>query len=196
MLPECAVNKTSSVSETKLIRLAAPGLHRGRENDSHQINHPPSPTELIDDKNPSGKTMLDRANNPTGADMIKRSEKLKYRVLAILEDIPQTRGDDMLLYIYVLRRYYWRIVKINMKNGFSMSCSKTEDFFKLPNYETCRRRREEWQAIEKHRIERGEITSSSILPTERVIRKRERNESAHRNLFGRGQLSMSDYYIR
>jgi hypothetical protein len=133
--------------------------------------------------------------NPTGAEMMRRSEKIKYRVLAVLEDIPQTRGDDMLLYIHVLRRYYWRIVKISMKDGFSMTCGDMKDFFMLPNYETCRRRREEWQELDRHKIARGEITSSAILPTERVIHKRERNERAHRNVFGKGQLAISDYAL-
>ena len=134
-------------------------------------------------------------NNPTGAEMMKRSEKIKYRVLTILEDVPQTTGDDMLLYIHVLRRYYWRVVRISMKNGFSMTCTNFKDFFMLPSFETCRRRRQEWQELEKHKIARGEITSSPLLPTKRVIQKRIRNESAYRHKMGTGQLSISDYSL-
>jgi len=134
-------------------------------------------------------------DNPTGAEMMRRSEKIKYRVLDVLENIPQTRGDDMLLYIHVLRRFYWRIVRISMRGGFSMSCADMKSFFMLPSFESCRRRRQEWQAAELHRIERGEITSSAILPTQRVIHKRERNESAHRHQFGSGQLAVSDFCL-
>ena len=132
---------------------------------------------------------------PTGAEMAARTEKIKYRVLAVLEDVPQTRGDDMLLYIHVLRRFYWRIVRINMRGGFSMTTQNFKDFFMLPSFETCRRRRQEWQEIEKKRIERGEITSSELLPTERVLHKRERNESAHNHIYGQGQLTISDYVM-
>jgi hypothetical protein len=133
--------------------------------------------------------------NPTGAEMMRRSEKLKYRVLAILEDIPQTCGDDMLLYIQVLRRYHWRIVRISLKDGFSMTCANFKDFFMLPSFETCRRRRQEWQEKERHRIARGEITSSKILPTERTIQKRKRNQNAHIHVFGQGQLAISDFSL-
>jgi hypothetical protein len=149
----------------------------------------------IQSKRLSGRLSPSSTSNPTGAVMMQRSEKIKYRVLAVLEDVPQTRGDDMLLYIHVLRRFYWRIVKISMKDGFSMSTNTFKDFFFLPSYETCRRRRQEWQEIDKHRIARGEITSSNILPTERTIHKRERNENAHRNTFGHGQLAISDYNL-
>jgi hypothetical protein len=134
-------------------------------------------------------------DNPTGAEMMRRSEKIKYRVLAILEDIPQTTGDDMLLYIHVLRRYYWRIVRISMKNGFSMTCSNFKDFFMLPSFRSVSRRRQEWQEIEKHKIARGEITNSPLLPTERVIKKRERANMAYNHVFGKGQLCVSDYVI-
>jgi hypothetical protein len=135
-------------------------------------------------------------DNPTGAEMMRRSEKIKYRVLAALYEYPQCRGDDMLLWLHIIRAHYWRIAKVSTKNGgLSIICSKFQDYMMLPSFETCRRRRQEWQEIEKHKIERGEITSSEILPTTRVIHKRSRLESAYRNTMGKGQLSIGNYCL-
>lgn len=132
--------------------------------------------------------------NPTGAEMMQRSEKIKYRVLDALHEYPQCRGDDMLLWLYIIRKHYWRFARVSTRNGaLSLSCVKFADFFNLPSFETCRRRRQEWQEMEKHKIERGEIISSDILPTTRVIHKRSRLENAYRHKMGTGQLQVSDY---
>lgn len=134
-------------------------------------------------------------SNPTGAEMHKRNEKHKIMVEETMHNIPQATGDDNLLYFQVLRKYYWRIVRISMKDGFSMTCASFKDFFMLPSFESIRRRRQEIQAKEKKKILRGEITSSDLLPTERTIRKRKRNENAQRHYQSNGQLSISDYSL-
>jgi hypothetical protein len=135
--------------------------------------------------------------NPSGALMMKRSQRIKYIVLDTLHEYPPSRGDDMLLWLHIVRKHYWQVSRVSTRDkGLSISCAKFADFFMLPSFETCRRRRQEWQEIEKHKIERGEIASSDILPTERVIRKRARLESAYRNDLGKGQLAVSDFVMR
>ena len=98
---------------------------------------------------------------PTGAQMIARSLKVKQMVLEALQEYPQGRGDDMLLYIYILRRHYNKLVQISMRNGVSIKTRTFADFLMLPSWETCRRRRQEYQAL-----------LPDLRPTVRVQHKR------------------------
>ena len=135
--------------------------------------------------------------NPTGAQMIERTRRMKDMVQSALEDYPPCRGDDMLLYIYVLRKNYWRLVRISTANGsLSLDFGSFENVMKIPSFESARRRRQEIFENIRHQIERGEIASSRLLPTERVRHKRHLNESAHRHEFGIQQrLEPSDYIL-
>lgn len=133
-------------------------------------------------------------DNPTGDQMFKRTERIKDMVKQILIDYPQTRGDDTLLYITLLRKYYWRIVKVNTRNGgLVIDYGQFGNVFYTPSHETARRRRQEIQSEERHKLERGEITHSDLLPSIRVIKKRIRNENAYRHYHGTGQIAISDY---
>lgn len=106
-------------------------------------------------------------DNPTGSVMLTRSLKVKEMVLDALKEYPQGRGDDMLLYLHILRKHYWRLVKIQTKPRLILNFGTFENFLYTPSYETVRRRRQEWQA----RFE-------DLRPTERVQHKRMRLQEA------------------
>jgi hypothetical protein len=125
--------------------------------------------------------------------MLNRTERIKDMVLQILTDFPTTRGDDTQLYIRVLQKYYWKVVQVRTKPSLTLNFGKFENLLMVPAPESVRRRRQEIHSELRHRIERGEITGSMLLPTERVIHKRIRSENAHRHVFGNGQLAISDY---
>ena len=126
--------------------------------------------------------------------MIERTRRMKDMVQSALEDYPPARGDDMLLYVYVLRKNYWRLVKISTSNGsLSLDFGKFENLMHVPSYESCRRRRQEIHENLRHQIERGEIAGSRLLPTMRVIHKRKLNEHAHLNEYGQQRLEPQDY---
>ena len=138
----------------------------------------------------------------------------------------------MLLYIMVLRKYYWRLVRITTKPTLILEFASFDSFFKIPAAETVRRRAQECQHAERERIwgivaERypGLVTipdpldkninpnewrknetckaefmkiakTSQLLPTERVIRKRWRNETAHVHEYTDQQMSLGDVWNR
>ena len=130
---------------------------------------------------------------PTGAEMVERTEKHGEMVREVMLERAGTRGDDNLLWLYVVKKYYWRFVEIRTSNNkISINCD-FETFFMLPSFESIRRRRQEIQAAELKAIERGEKTSSNLLPTQRVVRKRARKEMAMKHYHGEGQFRMSDY---
>jgi len=175
------------------------------------LSLPPGPTNPLDKKNPSGKTMLDRAN------------KIGDMVLDVLKHYPQSRGDHMLVWLGVLRRYYWKLVRISTKPTLQMTWVSFDAFFYCPSFESCRRRAQEWQHDEKERIwmevaaqypellvqygndvewRENELAvkaflklakKSDILPMARTIRKRMRNESVHEKYFTDRQLGLEDF---
>jgi hypothetical protein len=81
-------------------------------------------------------------------------------VKAILTEVPQTRGDDLLL-IY----YYWR-KHDKIRIGFE----KFKDLFSATCPESIRRSRQKIQA---------DINNQHLRPTERVRKKRRANEREH-----------------
>lgn len=150
--------------------------------------------------------IMDDNPNPTAEQMRNRTERVYDRVKYVLEHFPQTRGDHLLCWIVVLRKYYNKLVKIDTENGKLTLSFKTYDcVFMVPAPETVRRRCQEIQHDEKERIWRivannlkidvfepewreredameefKKIARDSVyLPTERVIRKRKINEKAH-----------------
>jgi hypothetical protein len=109
--------------------------------------------------------------NPTGAVMLARGVTVKARVKEILIEIPQTKGDDLLL-IY----HYWR-----RHDFIRISFSKFKDLIYATSPESIRRRRQELQH-----------DNAELRATERVVHKRERNEEAHRHYYGNG-TRLTDY---
>lgn len=155
---------------------------------------------------------------PTGADMILRSRRCKDQVLQVLKECPQARGDHMLLYIMVLKRFYSPYVKVTTRPRLSLEYKNFKAFFFCPAAETIRRRCQEIQSEERERIWKlvamkhptmslqemmhtpacieefcKYAAESEVLPRERTLRKRMRNELAHVHEFGKGQLSLGDF---
>lgn len=157
---------------------------------------------------------------PTGSEMIERTRRMKDMVEVVLINFPQTRGDYLWLWITVLRKFYWKLVRITTKPTLKMEFASFEAAFLIPTPESCRRRSQEIIHEEKERIwglipvpngldieefresEEGKkafmklARNSQLLPTERVIRKRIRNERVHNHEFGNGQLDLNDVYKR
>ena len=169
----------------------------------------PGPTNY-DDKNPSGATML--ARNLRHHDM----------VLAILPNYPGTRGDDTLLWLMMLRKYYHKQVEVQIspKGGeVVLRFRKYESLLFIPTPESARRRRQQiqqscresiwatvanlpgintadadWRETDeaKHEFEKL-AKKSDLLPTARTLRKRKRNEVAQHGFFGNGQSGLGDW---
>lgn len=112
--------------------------------------------------------------NPSGAKMLKRTEKVKDRVRRILLQFPATKGDDTLLTYRYLREFHPQV---------RLTFAQFEALLYIPAFETIRRRRQELQA---------EVPD--LRPTERVIRKRKRNEEATHNYYGKKMdLTLTDF---
>lgn len=113
------------------------------------------------------------SDNPSGALMLSRQLKVRQMVLDALKEYPQGRGDDMLLYLYILRRHYWRQVRVSVKPSLIINYGSFENFLNSPCFETIRRRRQEWQ--KKY---------EDLRPSIRVRHKRARLEEAMREDLG------------
>ena len=125
--------------------------------------------------------------------MLERTKRMKDYVREILISTPRTRGDDLQLWLAVLKHHYWRLVKVQTRGGsLSIMFSHFQHSFLVPMPESIRRRRQEIQAAEKAKKEAGQPYDPKLLPTERVERKRERNELAHEHYFSKG-LTLMDY---
>ena len=103
--------------------------------------------------------------NPSGLEMMKNHPTVKARVKQLLIEVPQTRGDDLLL-IY----HYWR-----RHDFIRISFARFKDLIFATSPETIRRRRQELTHDDP-----------TLRPTERVTHKRERNELAHKHYYGNG----------
>jgi hypothetical protein len=165
---------------------------------------------------------LNQNLTPTGKEMIDRTRRVYDMVEAVLRNVPQTRGDHMLLYVNVLRRYYWKLVKVTTRPTLILEYASYDAFFLCPAAETCRRRSQEIQHDERERVWKmvaenypslanqadfrdNEMClkefmklakTSELLPTERVIRKRRRNQEVHAHEFSTGQMSLDDCWKR
>ena len=178
---------------------------------------------------------MDTNPNPTGSEMMQRSMRMHDMVKVILVNFPQTRGDHLLLWITVLRKFYWKIVTVTTKPTLKMEWVSYDAAFLTPSPEGARRRCQEIQSSERTRLwdivaehhpdlviwaasnadSDGKIDplawreneqckkefmklarTSELLPTERVIRKRMRNQAAHISNYGLGQMSVLDNYSR
>jgi len=143
--------------------------------------------------------------------MVARAEKVKARVEKILRDYPPARGDDTLMIYKYLCRYHPEV---------KFKFEQFEALLFIPAFETMRRRRAELHAEQKERVKSAifakhpEYTSEdleralldaiarkeisqygeiNILPTERVVRKRKRNEVATRHHYGTGLMTLQDF---
>jgi hypothetical protein len=109
--------------------------------------------------------------NPSGATMIARGERVKDRVMELLEKYPQTRGDDLQLAFRFYRAY----------TGIRIKFSTFQALLMAPAPETISRRRRECQ--NEH---------PELKPTERVVGKRARARTAYSHRFGKG-LTLQDF---
>lgn len=109
--------------------------------------------------------------NPTGAVMFARGQTVKARVKEILIEVPQSKGDDLIL-IY----NYWR-----QYDAIRIGFKQFKDLLYATSPETIRRRRQELQHDDP-----------TLRPSVRVKHKRERNEEAHRHYYGNG-TRLTDY---
>lgn len=114
---------------------------------------------------------MESIKNPSGATMLERGERVKDRVKAILINYPQARGDDTLL--------IWRYLRAN--TGVRLKFNDFKQLLMCPAFETIRRRRQELQAA-----------CPELKPSQRVVRKRYKNELAHEHYYGKG-LTLGDY---
>ena len=124
-------------------------------------------------------------DNPTGIQMVRRTEKVKDRVAWILKRYPQTKGDDLQL----IWRYYKHYTNI------SIHFSDFKELLMAPSTETIRRRRQELQSPEKQALANGEITldDCQYLPKERTLKKRHNYRNALKAYYGNGQLNLGDF---
>jgi hypothetical protein len=123
-------------------------------------------------------------DNPTGAMMVQRTEKVKDRVAYILTQYPQTRGDDLQL----VWRYYQLYTNVRIK------FSDFKALLMCPAPETISRRRRELQESERKAVENGEIllSDTNYLPREKTIKKREDYRMATSHYYGKG-MTLGDY---
>ena len=113
--------------------------------------------------------------HPSGALMVARAEKVKARVERILREFPSARGDDTLMIFRYLSRYHPEC---------RLSFKQFKSLLFIPAFETMSRRRRE---LQNEHLE--------LRPTERVIRKRARNEHAHHSYYGTGNMTLQDYEV-
>ena len=120
--------------------------------------------------------------NPTGAQMLARQLRIKDMTLDALREYPQGRGDDMLLYVHILRKHYWRMVHVQTKPRLIIDYGAFENFLMTPSFETVRRRRQEWQA-----------KYEELRPSIRVRHKRQRLQDAMTHDLSTGQYTVADF---
>jgi hypothetical protein len=106
---------------------------------------------------------LPDTKNPTGKEMLEKTEKVKDRVKEIYIIFPSTRGDDRLL----IKRYLDRFCP-----QVRLSAKQFELLRTIPSFETIRRRGQELRA-----------QYSDLQPTKRVQHKRYRREIAFRHYY-------------
>lgn len=115
-----------------------------------------------------------RSQAPSGAEMVLKTRRVKDEVEQILREYPSSRGDDrVLIYRYV--RNYCPQIKLSFKSF--------EDLFKIPSFETIRRRGQEL------RREHDELQ-----PTEKTQKKRFRRAEAMKNYYGSG-MKITDFGV-
>lgn len=123
-------------------------------------------------------------DDPSGAQMVARTEKVKDRVAHLLKTYPQTKGDDLQL----IWKYYQKYtdVRISFQNFKSL--------LMCPSPETIRRRRQELQQPERQAVANGEISLADCqyLPRERTERKRHNYKEALKHYYGKG-LTLNDF---
>jgi hypothetical protein len=201
-------------------------------NTSHTPVSPPgSPKSLVPEESsriavplsrPSGPDTNPDERNPSGATMLARNLRHHDMVLAILPNYPGTRGDDTLLWLMMLRKYYHKQVEVHIspKGGeVVLRFRKYESLLFIPTPESARRRRQQiqqscresiWETVAnlpgintadadwretdeaKHEFEKL-AKKSDLLPTARTLRKRKRNEVAQHGFFGNGQSGLGDW---
>lgn len=156
------------------------------------LSLPPGPTNPLDKKNPSGKTMLERQHKVR--DLVERQ----------LRNYPQCKGDDTLgilrfwakeqpeqieAIVFILR--HWAYGRDDEVPSWVFP-----KLLRLTCPETYRRRREEIQSPEREAVEKGLVRfeDTIYLPHERTVKKRERLRRAMRNEFAH-ETNINDWLI-
>lgn len=111
-------------------------------------------------------------DNPSGAEMLAKTEKVKDRVEFILNKYPQAKGDYR-----ILDWHYCRLF-----TGVRLSFANFKKLRACPSFETI------------HRRYREICKEKGYAPSERVQMKRERRQLAFQHNYGKNrQLDMMDY---
>jgi len=159
-------------------------------------------------------------DNPTGATMLARANRVRDKVKAQLPNYPPGRGNHPLNYLYYLKHYCYKQVQVQTKPTIVLKYASFEAFLHCPSFETVRRRTQEIQHEEKERIwaqvafnlgwtnstdiecrarvegmkEFNKLAKhSDLLPTKRTREKRNRNENVHVEYFSDKQLNLDDF---
>jgi hypothetical protein len=157
-------------------------------------------------------------DNPTGETMLTRANRVRDKVKAQLPNYPPGRGNHPLNYLYYLKHYCYKQVRVQTKPTIVLKYASFEAFLHCPSFETVRRRTQEIQHEERARIwkqveanlgreldqegREGEeprkefdrlAKQSDLLPTKRTREKRNRNEKVHVEYFSDKQMRMGDF---
>ena len=106
---------------------------------------------------------------PSGAQMVRNKPRIEDLVEDLLEKYPQAKGDDNIL--------IWRFCR-NF-TGVRISFSQFKQLLNAPAFESITRAR---RKVQKRR--------DDLRPTKRVVRKRQVNEEACRQYYGKGVLPL------
>jgi hypothetical protein len=159
--------------------------------------------------------------NPTGAQMLARGYQVKLNLYSHLPSYPPGRGSHALNYLYYLKRFCWRSVRVQTTPTITLTYASFEAFRHTPTYESVRRRTQEIQHDERERIwllvaEKlaypdfkdkawrktneaakaafNELAKTSVyLPTKRTREKRGRFENAQTHYYSDRQMAVSDF---
>lgn len=156
--------------------------------------------------------------NPSGSEMIERSRRVADMVDEQLPHFRSTSGCYPQLWVRVIQKYYWRLVRVSYdkKDGsLDIHFYKFENLMRTPAPETVRRRAQERFAKQKKQIwdevdtkfppekfseedRKNEfnklVAKDKYLPTPRKLEIRDKLEHAYRNEFSPAKQSdMSDF---
>lgn len=121
------------------------------------------------------------SKDPSGVEMLNRANACKPLVKKLMIAVPQTNGDDLLMLYHFWKRHSF----------IRISFQRFKDLFTTISPESVRRR-QEINEEERFKQAMGYEYDKRLLPTDRVLRKRRRDEEAHRHYYGTG-LRLTDY---
>jgi hypothetical protein len=110
---------------------------------------------------------------------------VKERVRAVLEAYPSAKGDNRILYYYLLKCFY----------GLNITFKKWESLRRAPSPETAMRRRRE--LAQDYRRDNGLLADSPTPfdPSGATVRKRVKNEAVYREHYSPRLPDWQDIYV-